>query len=53
MVSFDPTSYTVTEGEDDSVQLMLVRSGYFNRATVVTVTTANGSATGMMISAKL
>ena len=53
MVSFDPTSYTVTEGEDDFVQLMLVRSGDLSRATVVTVTTEDDSATGITKSTNL
>ena len=47
-VSFDPTSYTVTEGEDGAAELILVRSGDLSRATVVTVTTADGSAIGML-----
>ena len=47
-VSFEPTSYTVTEGEDGVVELRLVRSGDLSRATVVAVTTADGSAIGMM-----
>ena len=46
-VSFNPTSYTVTEGDDEFAVLTLVRSGDLSRATVVTVTTADGSATGM------
>ena len=48
MVSFDPASYTVTEGEDGAVELILVRSGDLSRATVVTVTTTDGSAIGMV-----
>ena len=47
-MSFEPTSYTVTEGEDDAAELILVRSGYLSRATVVTVTTADGSAMGII-----
>ena len=47
VVSFDPTSYTVTEGEDGFAELTLVRSGDTSGATVVTVTTADGSATGI------
>ena len=47
VVSFDPISYTVTEGEDEFAELILVRSGGdLSRGTVVTVTTADGSATG-------
>ena len=45
-VSFDPTTYTVTEG-DGFANLMLVRSGGLTRTVVVTVTTAAGTATGM------
>ena len=48
-MSFDPTSYTVTEGEDGFAELTLVRSGDTSGATVVTVTTADGSATGIYI----
>ena len=44
-VSFDPISYTVTEG-DGFAELILIRSGDLSRATVVTVTTADGTATG-------
>ena len=47
MVSFDPTSYTVTEGIDGIAELMLVRSGNLNREVVVSVTTTSGSAIGM------
>ena len=46
-VSFDPTTYTVTEGVDGVANLMLVRSGDLTRTVVVTVTTAAGTATGM------
>ena len=46
VISFEPTSYTVTEGDDGFAELILVRSGYLNRTTIVTVTTADGSATG-------
>ena len=45
-VYFDPTDYNVTEGVDDFANLMLVRSGDLSRETVVTVTTAPGSAIG-------
>ena len=46
-VSFNPISYTVTEGEDEYAELILIRSGEdLSRETVVTVTTADGSATG-------
>ena len=47
MVSFDPTSYTVTEGIDGTAELMLVRSGNLNREVVVSVTTTSGTAMGM------
>ena len=47
MVSFDPTSYTVTEGIDGTAELMLVRSGNLNREVVVSVTTTSGTAIGM------
>ena len=47
MVSFDPTSYTVTEGIDGTAELMLVRIGNLNREVVVSVTTTSGSAIGM------
>ena len=45
-VSFDPTSYTVTEGIDGTAELMLVRSGNLNREVVVSVTTTSGTAIG-------
>ena len=47
IVSFDPTSYTVTEGIDGTAELMLVRSGNLNREVVVSVTTTSGTASGM------
>ena len=47
MVSFDPISYTVTEGIDGTAELMLVRSGNLNREVVVSVTTMSGTAIGM------
>ena len=47
IVSFDPTTYTVTEGVDGVANLMLVRSGGLTRTVVVTVTTVAGTATGM------
>ena len=46
-VSFDPTTYTVTEGVDGVANLMLVRSGGLTRTVVVTVTTAAGTAMSM------
>ena len=47
IVSFDPTTYTVTEGVDGVANLMLVRSGGLTRTVVVTATTAAGTAMGM------
>ena len=47
IVSFDPTSYTVTEGIDRTAVLLLVRSGNLNREVVVSVTIESGTATGM------
>ena len=46
-VSFDPTTYTVTEGVDNVANLMLVRSGSLNKTVVVTVSTASGTAMGI------
>ena len=46
-VSFDPTTYTVTEGVDGVANLMLVRSGGLTRTVEVTVTTVADTATGM------
>ena len=46
-VSFDPTTYTVTEGEDVVANLKLVRSGDLTRTVVVTVTATTGTAMGM------
>ena len=46
-VSFDPTTYTVTEGVDNVANLMLVRSGDLTKTVVVSVTTAAGTAMGM------
>ena len=50
LVSFDPTSYTVTEGENETAVLSLVRSGDLSRATVVTVSPTPGTATGRALS---
>ena len=47
IVSFDPISYTFTEGIDGTAELMLVRSGNLNREVVVSVTTTSGTAIGM------
>ena len=46
-MSFDPTTYTVTEGEGVIANLMLVRSGDLTRTVVVNVTTAAETAMGM------
>ena len=48
MVSFDPTSYTVTEGEDEFVEVTLVRSGDLSRNSTVTLTTFDASALGKL-----
>ena len=45
-VSFDPTSYTVTEGEDGFAELTLVRSGDTSGETSVTVISVPGTASG-------
>ena len=47
VVSFDPISYTVTEGDDDTAILRLVRSGDLSTQTVVTVNPTPGSALGI------
>ena len=47
IVSFDPTSYTITEGIDGTTELMLLRSGNLNREVAVSVTTMSGTAIGM------
>ena len=48
IVSFDPTTYTVTEGDDEFVLLRLVRSGVnLDRETVVTVNPVPGTADGV------
>ena len=47
IVSFDPTTYTVTEGVDDVANLTLVKSRIITETVVVTVTTAVGTAMGM------
>ena len=49
MVSFDPTTYTVTEGVDEFAVLMLVRSGEISGITTVTVATVSGTAVGMTV----
>ena len=50
VVGFDPISYTVTEGDDDTATLRLVRSGDLSRETVVTVNPIPGSALGKLLS---
>ena len=47
IVSFDPTSYTVTEGINGTAELMLVRSGNLNERVAVSVLTMLGTAIGM------
>ena len=42
-VSFDPTTYTVTEGVDESVELMFIRSGNTRGSTTVIVTDVPGT----------
>ena len=49
-MSFDPTTYNVTEGEGVIANLMLVRSGDLTRTVVVNVTTAAETAMGMTLS---
>ena len=46
IVSFLPLTYTVTEGEDTTAELVLIRSGNLSRPTAVEVTTASRSADG-------
>ena len=46
-MSFDPTTYTVPEGEGVVANLKLVRSGDLTRTVVITVTAATGTAMGM------
>ena len=46
-VSFDPTTYTVAEGEGVVANLKLVRSGDLSRTVIVNVTAATGTAMGM------
>ena len=46
-VSFSPVTYTVTEGEDTSAGLVLIRSGDLSRPTAIEVTTLSGSANGI------
>ena len=49
IVSFDPTTYTVTEGDDGFAILRLVRSGVnLDRETVVTVNPVPGTADGVL-----
>ena len=48
VVSFEKTSYTVTEGEDEFVEIILVRSGDLSRNTTVTLTTFDVSSLGKL-----
>ena len=46
-VSFDPTSYTVSEG-DGNATIILVRSGDLNREVIVMFSTNDDSATSII-----
>ena len=46
-VTFDPTTYIVTEGVNAFAQLILVRSGDLSGSTTVTVTPQSGTAIGI------
>ena len=46
VVSFEHTSYIVTEGKDEFVEVTLVRSGDLSRNSTVTLTTFDVSALG-------
>lgn len=46
-VSFNASTYTVTEGEGDVLNLGIVRRGGLSRTVVIAVTTAAGTAMGM------
>ena len=46
VASFEQTSYTVTEGKDEFVEVTLVRTGDLSRNTTVTLTTFAASALG-------
>ena len=46
VVSFEQTSYTVTEGKDEFVEVTLVRTGDLNRNSTVTLTTIDASSLG-------
>ena len=48
IVSFDPISYTVTEGVDKFVVLGLARSGDISGSTTVTITPQSATAMGMV-----
>ena len=48
VVSFEKTSYTVTEGKDEFVEVTLVRNGDLSRNTTVTLTTFDASALGRL-----
>ena len=48
VVQFSPTTYTVTEGLDAFVVLQLIRSGRLTGSSVVTVTTLQDTASGMI-----
>ena len=45
ILQFIPTTYTVTEGEDDLVTLSIQRIGAFSKGAVATLSLVHGSAT--------
>ena len=49
IVSFEHTSYTVTEGKDEFVEVTLVKRGDLSRNSTVTLTTFDASALGELI----
>ena len=49
-VSFDPTTYTVTDGDGVVANLRVVSEGDLTRTIVVSVTTTAGNATGIQLS---
>ena len=49
VVQFSPITYTVTEGLDEFAILQLIRSGRLTGSSVVTVTSLQGTASGMRV----
>ena len=47
VVSFESTTYTVTEGIDEFAQIILIIAGGLSRETSVVVTTFDATANGM------